>query len=212
MIYSLIDNIANICYVILFTNIFIYFFTLKNKPEKPYKVFTLYLLVTVLIQIASEFFHSTNNLFISHYYFISQAILLSYFYYLIIESNKIKKLIKFTTPFTLISLIIHYYIYPELYYVFNVYEIFICIIPIVIYALNHLFQTLGSPNKKYIYITSGILIYFLPHALVFSSGNLMPGLPEKVNQIIWLVNVVLYIVYLLLIFIEWYKHFRKNQK
>tara|TARA_B110001454_G_C12397804_1_gene299573 strand:+ start:148 stop:480 length:333 start_codon:yes stop_codon:yes gene_type:complete len=101
--------------------------------------------------------------------------------------------------------------YPELYHIFNVYEIFICILPIVMYALSHLFQTLGNPDKKYIYITSGVLLYFLPHALIFSSGNLMPNLPESVNEIIWLVNDSLYIVFLLLIFVELYTHAKKHK-
>ena len=212
MIHSIIKNMAEFGYVLLFINTLLYFLRLKKQKEKPYKTLFFYLLSIGVIQIIAEYYQNRlgGNLFLTHYYFISQSIFLSFFYYQIIKSQIIKILIKITVPFTLISLTVQYYIYPELYYVFNVYEIFICIIPIVIYALNHLFQTLGSHNKKYIYITSGILIYFLPHALVFSSGNLMPDLSEKVNQVIWIINVVLYLVYLLLIFIEWYKHFRKQ--
>ncbi len=202
--------IANVGYVLLLINFLLFIKIVISKKEKPLRVFLFYLLTIVFIQIASEYFHNTGNLFISHYYFISQTILLSYFYYLIIENDKVKKLIKIIASFTLISLAFQYFFYPELYDVFNVYEIFICIIPLVIYALSHLFQTLGNPNKKYIYITSGVLIYFSPHALVFSSGNLMPDLPGNVNRIIWLINVILYLVYLILIFVEWYKHFRKN--
>ena len=204
---------AEFGYVLLFINILLYFFRLKVQKEKPYKIFSFYLLIIGFIQMAVEYYQNKlgGNLFLSHYYFISQTILLSYFYYSIIESSKVKKLIKIIVPFTIISLLIQYYLYPELYYVFNVYEIFICIIPVGAYALSHLFQTLGSSNKKYIYITSGILIYFLPHALVFSSGNLMPDLPKKVNQIIWIVNVSLYLIFLILIFVEWYKNFRKKE-
>jgi hypothetical protein len=203
---------AQFGYVFLFINIVLYFLRFKKEIEKPYKILFFYLLIIGLIQIGAEYYlkKHEDNLFLTHYYFISQTILLSCFYYLIIESRKIKKLIKITLPLSLISLAVQYCFYPELYSVFNVYEIFICIIPLVIYAFGHLFQTLGNPNKKYIYITSGVLIYFLPHALVFSSGNLMPDLPKNVNQIIWLVNVTLYILFLILIFVEWYKHFRKN--
>jgi len=212
MIQPILKNIADFGYILLFINIIFYFLRFKKKIEKPYKILLFYLLIMGLIQIGAEYYlkKDEDNLFLTHYYFISQTVLLSYFYYLIIESNKIKKLIKVIVPFTLISLAIQYYIYPELYSVFNVYEIFICIIPLVMYALSHLFQTLGNSNKKYIYITSGVLVYFLPHALVFSSGNLMPDLPNNINQVIWLANAILYTLFLILIFVEWYKHFRKS--
>ena len=171
------------------------------------------MLTIALVQITGEAYLEAEkgNLFVSHYYFLSQSILFHVFYYLVVKSHKIKTLIKIVIPFTFISLAIQYYMYPELYHIFNVYEIFICILPIVMYALSHLFQTLGNPDKKYIYITSGVLLYFLPHALIFSSGNLMPNLPESVNEIIWLVNDSLYIVFLLLIFVELYTHAKKHK-
>mgnify|MGYP000599965137 CR=1 FL=1 len=212
MIQPILINIAKIGYVLLFLNIAFYFLEFKKKIEKPYKIFSLYLLSLSLIQMGAEYYlkEGGKNLFLTHYYFIIQSLFLSVFYYFIIQSQKIKKLIKTVVLITLISLTIQYYLYPKLYYLFNVYEIFICIIPIVIYALSHLFQTLGNPNKKYIYITSGVLIYFLPHALVFSSGNLMPDLPANINQILWLLNAILYVFFLILIFVEWYKNFRKK--
>jgi hypothetical protein len=203
---------AEFGYVLLFINIILYLSKYSKQKELPFKILFLYMLTIGVILYGGEHYQASEkgNLFLTHYYFISQSLLFSFFYYQIVQSPKIKKLIKIIVPTTLISLAIQYSIYPDLYYVFNVYEIFICIIPIVIYAISHLFQTLENSNKKYIYITSGVLIYFLPHALVFSSGNLMPNLPNNVNEIIWLVNVFLYIVYLILIFVEWYKHFRKN--
>ncbi len=208
------DTITYIGYLILGINLIVYLLKKDKNKEQSYTVFISYLFVLVSIQIAHEYVQKhtegSNNLFLTHYYFILQNILLSYFYYLIIDNKKIKKLIKIVTPVVLSSLIIQYLIYPELYYVFNVYEIFICIIPLVFYALIHLFQTLGSSNKNYIYFTSGILLYFLPSALIFSSGNLMPSLPANVNRIIWHANVILIAVFQALIFLEWYKHFRKK--
>lgn len=209
------NTIANIGYIVLGINLLVYLIKNKVNDEKPYKVFIIYLSFLVSIQIIIEYIQkftpTGNNLYLTHYYFILQNIFLSYFYYLIIDSKKIRLVIKVMLPLTLISLIIQYFFYPELYYVFNVYEIFICTIPVVIYALNHLFQTLSNSNKKYIYITSGILIFFLPHALVFSSGNLMPNLSKDVNRIIWQLNIILVLVYQSLIFIEWFKNFRKKR-
>ena len=210
MIYKLIDYISLIGYVILFFNTVC--FSLTKIKERPYLILTIYLFFIISIEILGNYYQNekNGNLFLTHYYFIIQSIFLSIFYYLIINNTFLKKTIKIVLPATLFSLAIQYYFYPELYHVFNVFEIFICIIPLVVYSLVHLFQTLGGNNKKYIYITSGVLIYFLPHALVFSSGNLMPNLPKKTNQIIWLVNVLLYVVFLLLITVEWYKNFRRK--
>ena len=40
----------------------------------------------------------------------------------------------------------------------------------------------------------------------------MPDLPEQTNQIIWLVNAILYTLFLILISVEWFKHLRKPIK
>ncbi len=213
-IYDTIELIAEFGYALLFLNLFFYFLNFHTYKEAPFRVLFLYMLAIALVQITGEAYLAAEkgNLFVSHYYFLSQSILFHVFYYRVVKSEKIKILIKIVIPFTIITLAIQYYMYPELYYIFNVYEICICILPIVLYALSHLFQTLGNPDKKYMYITSGVLLYFLPHALIFSSGNLMPNLPDNVNEIIWLVNSSLYIIFLLLIFVELYTHSRKHKK
>ena len=212
-IYDTIEIIAEFGYALLFLNIIFYSSNFYKNKEAPFRVLFIYMLTIGLVQITGEAYLEAEkgNLFVSHYYFLSQSILFHVFYYLIVKSQKIKTLIKIVIPCTLISLAIQYYMYPELYHIFNVYEICICILPIVLYALSHLFQTLGNPDKKYMYITSGVLLYFLPHALIFSSGNLMPNLPDNVNEIIWLVNSSLYIIFLLLIFVELYTHSRKHK-
>jgi hypothetical protein len=203
---------AEIGYILLLINILIYISGIKKATKKAYLVFTTYLIFIGVIEVLGVLFLKAKggNLFLTHYYFIIQYLFLSYFYYLIIENCSVKKLIKTLTPLTLVSLSIQYFFYPDLFVIFNQYEIFICITPIVVYATCHLFQVFKTQNKKYIYITCGALLYFLPHALIFSSGNLMPQLPKKVNTIIWEINTIIYAVFLILIFVEWYTHFRKK--
>jgi len=198
-------------YLILALNTFLFF---KNyrKNLVAFKLFTIYLALTLIIQLTSNYlsFYKLNNLHLSHYYFIEQFLLLSLFFKTVLEKKVLKKAISIILISVLIALSIYYVINPSHYNRFNIFEILITSVPLIVYCFFFFIQTIDGTNKKFIYITSGVLIYFLPHALVFSSGNLMPDLPDNVNIIIWLVNVFLYIVYLILIFVEWYKHFRKK--
>ena len=87
------DTVTYFGYLILGINFIIYLLKFKKNIEHPYKIFLFYLLVLVSIQIISEYIQkateSGNNLYLTHYYFIIQNILLSYFYYLIIESKNL---------------------------------------------------------------------------------------------------------------------------
>jgi hypothetical protein len=66
-------------------------------------------------------------------------------------------------------------------------------------------KKIEDSDKKFIYIVSGFFLYILCSTLLFTAGNIESG----TKYIIWYSNAVLYIVYQLLIFVEWYKHLRK---
>jgi hypothetical protein len=61
-------------------------------------------------------------------------------------------------------------------------------------------------DKKYFYIISGLFIYLIGSTLLFSTGNIKLFTPIK--KIVWLINSTLFIVFHILVFIEWYTHFR----
>ena len=198
-------------YLILLVNVIAFFS--KKKKNKEYKVFSIYLLTTFIIQVvgASLAENKIDNLFLSHYYFISQFVFLSIFYSIILNGKKIKIGVKFIFSLVLITLSINYILEPSIYYQFSLLEVTLCSIPIVIYSLVYFFQSLDSNNKKYLYIASGTFAYLLCSTLIFLSGNYVSPTKTFWYQFIWIMNVSLYAIYQSLIFIEWYKNFRKKE-
>jgi len=206
---TLLNTIINIGHIFLGLNILVYLKIFFQK-KKVFKIFTFYLLIITIIQITSQIYTNLNknNLFLSHYYFIGQFLFLSIFYYQLIKQIT---LIKVLTTLTIVALTVQYSLYPEKYFIFNLFEIIICSIPLIIYSFLFFIQNIDGVNKDFIYINSGVFIYILSSTLIFSSGNLMPNLPKNINKIIWLVNAFLYVLYQILIFVEWYKNLRKTR-
>jgi len=118
-----------------------------------------------------------------------------------------KKIITFGLFIVLISLGIYYIIYPSNYYKFNIFEIIITSVPLLVYSFFFFIQKIEDADKKYIYIVSGFFLYLLCSTLLFTTGNIK----AEIKKIIWHTNAILYMVYQVLIFIEWYKNFRKKE-
>jgi hypothetical protein len=172
-----------------------------SKKAKTYKVFAFYLLIMAIIQIASFVTSKLkiHNIFLTHFYFVIQFLILSYFYFLLLIDLKQKLLIKIITPLVITSLIIYYYNYPLDFYIFNPFEIFITSLPLVIYTTFHLYNLLNQ-DKKFYYINLGLLIYLFGSTLVFLTGNLLLLIDGNyVFDIIWSFNEYIYVVYQLLI-------------
>jgi hypothetical protein len=184
-----------------------------DKQVKALKFFVPYLVAILIIQVVSTILGRLKipNIYFSHYYFIIQFILLSLFYSQVFISRTIKKIVLLAMIPVLLGIGIQYFFDPGLYFRFNLIEIIVLTTPLIVYSFLFLVQTLSNPKKEFIYINSGVLLYLLCSTLIFSSGNIMQTLPENINEMVWTANAFLYLVYQVLIFIEWYKHFRKKE-
>ncbi len=204
---SLIDIFINTGHVLLILNIIFYF---KSYHESPvaFRIFTFYLLTILSIQLTSKYlrFYKINNIYLSHYYFISQFVFLSIFFRHLLKKQHIKKIITLILAIVLITIGVYYFINPSKYYEFNIFEIVITSIPLLVYGFLFFIQKIENASKEYIYVVSGFFLYILCSTLLFTTGNIK----ADVKKIIWYSNAILYIVYQVLIFTEWYKHFRKN--
>lgn len=197
-------------YIILAINAFIYFKSYRGKTVA-FKVFAFYLLFTLVIQLTSRYMNANKieNLHLSHYYFIGQFILFSFFFYKTVINKKIfSKVIPLVLIIVLVILTIYYSINPEKYFEFNEFEILITSLPLLLYSFLFFLEKIEDHNKKFIYIVSGFFIYILSSTLLFTIGNI----PSGIKPLIWKFNAFLYIVFQVLIFIEWYKHFRKKKE
>ncbi|MDX6745721.1 hypothetical protein SHK09_02855 [Polaribacter sp. PL03] len=109
----------------------------------------------------------------------------------------------------LLVLSIQYYTNPLLYDTFNLIEIVICSIPLVIYAFLYFTENIENDKKDFIYLNSGVFIYLLSSTLLFVAGKYVSSSVSFWNRFIWSLNAILYLVYQIFIFIDWYKNFRK---
>lgn len=90
----------------------------------------------------------------------------------------------------------------QLFYRFNLLEIFITSLPLIIYATFHLYNLLNQ-IKEFYYITIGLLIYLFGSTIVFLSSNLLISLNSNLPfKIIYSLNVYLYIGYQLFILFD----------
>lgn len=210
---SFFQIITYLGYLVLLLNTFLYLKSSIKNNSRVLKVFSLYLIIIVTVQIISKVYHyqKIDNLFMSHYYFIGQLVSLTAFFYYIFLSEKLKNVLIYLSFIIVVSLVTQYIVFDIVYNSFNLFEILVCSVPLILYSVLFFYQTLDSNNKKYIYINSGIFLYILSSTLIFSAGNMMPDLSSEINKIIWHANVSLYLVYQILIFIEWYKNFRKKE-
>lgn len=164
-----------------------------------------------IIQVSTFllWYNSVTNLHIAHYYLITQFIVLSLFYYSLFTNKIQKSLVAVVMVLVVLILIIQSYKVPDLLYKFNLTEILLTSLTLVFYSIIQFYNSL-SETKKFTYVNSGIFIYVLSSTLIFCSGNIMTELDPSINHLVWFMNVVLYLVYQILISIEWFRNFRKK--
>ena len=176
----------------------------KYKLPKTTNILTLYVLIACIIQITQFVLAKLliHNLFLSHFYFILQFILLSLFYKELLNEKQ-SVIVKRTMFIVLLALSIHFVFNAELLVRFNVFEAFITSLPIIIYAVIHKYNSL-SKTYEYKYVNTGILVYLSTSALIFILGDYLSSLQKSdLLAKIWFINKVLYVGFLLLILIEW---------
>lgn len=148
--------------------------------------------------------HKINNLFLSHFYFIIQFILLSLFFNDIFIEKIQKLIIKLVFISVLITLIIQYLFNFNMFLKYNELEVIITSIPLILYCTLHLYNLL-SESKKYYFFTIGFLIYLFGSTIIFLSGNVLLSMKSKMlSDIIIDLNIYLYIVYQFFILYQLY--------
>jgi len=96
-----------------------------------------------------------------------------------------------------------------LFFKFNLFEIVLTSLLVVVFALLYLYKML-TDSKKYYYITVGIIIYLLASTVLFLVGNLTIGLSKEVRLISWNLNAFFVLVNQLFILYEWKVSFSRK--
>ncbi len=190
-------------YLILLIDLILYSYSFFRK-EKANVFFVCYLAFAFLMQISMEtlWYLEMNNLFLVNTFFIGQMILLGLFYNSILKIKVQKKFVKISLIVALLVLTIQFISTPKEFLKFNLFEITMTSLLIVVFALMHFYNML-TENKTYYYVSMGIIIYLLSSTVLFIIGNLTSTLNNDVKYISWMVNAFLNVVYYLFILFQW---------
>ena len=114
---------------------------------------TIYLIVLFLVELFCNvigYLYPSENLYLSHFYFNAQFILLSIVFYRLFSNPKLKKLV--IINYAVVSaIIVGMYVYNnDSFWQFNLFEIASTSALLIVYGLIHLFNTLGL-KKNYFY-------------------------------------------------------------
>jgi hypothetical protein len=183
----------------------LYFF----KYNKSYKYFTIYLIHIAIIQLLLFVFAkmSIRSVFLFHIYFIIQFIFLSLFYKSLLQ----KKWISYSIYIVLTVLIIQFLLDPSIIDRYNSLGVIVTQSVIVLYSILYFYKSL-TYKSEFILVNTGILLYFLTSIIFFSSNNTVINLniSLEVQRQLFAINNIVYFIFIILIFIEWWRNYRKK--
>lgn len=201
--FKTLDNIVN---VLLAINVILYVIGF-TRQGKAYRLFTFYLAVIFSIQMVMKYIANVlgeNNLFLSHFYFVLQFILLLLFYKTLLKN----KLLNYILIGVLFLLGLQYALEPGLYTRFNPVGIVGTQLILVFIAMTYLYRAI-SQKLPFVIVSVGVLIYLLCNSLVFGAGNLTfsPDFTTETLTVLWNLNIILFLGYQVLISVEWLKNY-----
>lgn len=152
-----------------------------------------------------------NNLFAINLFFVGQMIFLGLFYESILKTRNQKIFVKVVITSILLVLFIQYFIEPDQFLKFNLFEITLTSLSIVVFALLHFYNML-SDKKEYYYYTIGVVFYLLTSTVLYLVGNLTSNLSDDLKYLSWRLNAFLILMYYLFILYEWKVSFKSKKE
>ncbi|RFN57893.1 hypothetical protein [Marixanthomonas ophiurae] len=187
----------------------ILFFKSFTYNGKAFKIFTYYLLLISIIQVATYLFRefTDNNLYMSNVYIIVQFAALTLFYRKLLNL----KILLYIGVLVLTFLGYQYVSDFSLFLKYNSIGIALTQGLIVVYALLYFYFSLAKKDSKFLLINLGVFLYMISSSLILASGNLVFNfdLISRDDYILLLtLNNAFYIIFQILVFIAWYINFR----
>lgn len=199
-------------YFVLLINLVLYTYSFF-RLEKANVFFVIYIVFAFVMQFSLELMYhlAMNNLFAINIFFIGQMILLGLFFRSILKSKQQKNFVTYSLILALLALGIQFCVDFSQFLKFNLLEITITSLLIVVYALLHFYNMLTG-NKEYYYFTIGVVFYLLTSTILFLVGNLTIGLSNEFKLLSWILNAFLALAYYLFILLEWKISFSPKKK
>lgn len=190
-------------YLILLLNLILYSYSFFRKG-KANVFFVCYLTFTFVMQVSMELMYhlKINNLFAVNIFFIGQMIFLGLFYNSLLKIKSQKIFVKSSLSIALLVLATQFTLDSSQFQKFNLFEITLTSLLIVVFALLHFYNML-TETKRYYYVSVGVVFYFLGGSVLFLIGNLSLGLSNDIKYLTWALNAFLIVIYQFFILYEW---------
>ncbi len=197
-------------YLFLLINLVLYTYSFFYK-KKANIFFICYLAFSCMMQFSMEWMYhlKLDNLFVVNIFVIGQMILLSLFYASILKLKSQVKVVNWSLCFALLILSIQFFVDPKQFLKFNLFEITLTSLFIVVFALLHFYNML-TEHKTYYYITIAIIFFMLGSTILYLVGNITLTLSKDVKYLSWTLNAFLFLIYQLVILYEWKISFSKK--
>ena len=115
-----------------------------------YKLFTFYLVYVLAVETGFHVLRNmyVNNIFLAHYYFIGQAVLLNLFYFRLLESGRLKRMQLITTAVLSMAVIVNIAIRKHNNETFDLLEVVLCNTSVVVCMLLYLYDRIDKVEEK----------------------------------------------------------------
>ncbi len=143
------------------------------------------------------------NIFISHFYFNIQFVLVTGFFVLLFQKSKsIQKYLIIISTVVLcligLSYLMGYYSFWE----FNLLEIGLTSLILVSYIIFYFYVNFENAKVPFYLFFGGLAVYLISSSLIFLTGNVELVFIEKPLVDIWVLNSILYIIFQYFVFQE----------
>ncbi|MDH7446723.1 hypothetical protein [Aquimarina sp. 2201CG14-23] len=207
---ELLKNLGYTATILLIINTILYIKALRNGG-KAFKIFTLYLILILIIEILSKIigpFLHYNNIYLSNIFLIVQFSMLSIFYKVLLD----KKWIYYIGVAVLAFLAIQYLTNLDLFTKYNALGISLTQSILITYSIMYFYNSLQRKEPKFLIVNIGVFLYLICSTLIFASGNLVFNIeiPTETYILLLKLNAFLYIIFQILIFTEWRKNYYKK--
>lgn len=186
--------------------------SLYKTMAKEMRIFVIYQLAIFTIDFGTTLLakNGWNNLVFIHGYFFVQFVMLSLFYYTLFRNPLQRKWVGIISIVAGILELVNIAFLTEDIFAFSNLEIFVCSLPPIFYAAMHFYNMLEE-EKRYHYISAGVMAYLFASTVIFLSGNLLNELHID-DDYARITNSLMYIGFQVLIHINLRKLASENQK
>ncbi|MBL0739149.1 hypothetical protein JI750_19820 [Flavobacterium sp. GN10] len=197
-------------YFVLTIDLILYTYSFFRK-KKANVFFVSYLAFSFVMQFSMEVMYHLrmNNLFLVNIFIIGQMILLGLFYKSIFNLKRQKNFVLISIVVALLILAVQFIIDWNQFLRFNLFEITLTSLLVVIFALIHFYNML-TESKEYYYISIAVVFYLLTSTVLFLIGNLTHNLSKEFKFLSWQLNSILLVMYYGFILYDWKKNLSKD--